>query len=158
MHRVAEPTCGDLLQRRLEVVELLAHRGPVVDDEEDVCPLRAFQLAARAARTQRRGRVDPGIRKSCFALVQERGHFSHRAAHALGILPSGNAADVPQPGERRQAATAEVDAVELRLSRGVSKSERGDQRPHQCGFARERSADHHQVSRRTCEVDLQDAA
>ncbi len=48
VHPVTQASGRDFLDRRLQLLEVLPQRRPVVDDEEDVVPSVAVQVAARA--------------------------------------------------------------------------------------------------------------
>ena len=136
MYPVAQAPRCDLLQLRLELLELLACRRPVVDDEEHVGPAFSLELAVTAPEAQRLRRVDAGGDKSRLAFVEQRRHLGHGTPHPLGVLPSRDAADVRQQRQRGEPAASEIHAVKLRFERGVGEGERGDQRAQQRCLAR----------------------
>lgn len=79
-----------------------------------------------------------------------------RTPHALRVEPRGDPAHVRQVGHRRQAATAEVEPVELHFVRRVGEREGRDQGPQQGRLARLRAADHQHVARGGGEVLVED--
>ncbi len=101
-----------------------------------------------AAPAVRGDRVDALGTEELLAAVEDAGDLGDGAPHPLGVEPRRDPAHVRQVGHRGQAATAEVEPVELHLVRRVGEREGGDQGAQQGRLARLGAADHHHVARR----------
>ena len=124
---VAQPPGGEVGERRLELLELLAQRGPAVDDQEHVAERVVGDLVRSAAAPPVGGhRVDAVLRRSAAPARRAAWPPRRPCAGPLRVQPAGDAADVRQAAQRRQRAAAEVEAVELHLARRVGERERGD--------------------------------
>ena len=110
------PAPGELLDLRLELVELGAHGRPAVDDEEDVA-VAVVDPARRPAAAVGLDRVDAVRAEVALAGVDDAAHLGDEPAHDLGLAAVGDPGDVGELGQRGEGAAAEVEHVELALER-----------------------------------------
>ena len=130
VHPEGQPAPGELVDLGLELVELGAHRGPAVDDEEDVAVAVVDPARGPAAAVGLDG-VDAVRAEVALAGVDDAAHLGHEAAHHLGLAAVGDPGDVRELGQRRERAAAEVEDVDLALERrGRERDGRDDGAGH----------------------------
>src|SRR5205807_5188104 len=127
MDAAAEAAAGDVLELTLQLLELLLHRRPVVDDQEDVGkPVLAARGACCASSPHCGRRVDAQLLEAPFPFLQQGADLANRAAHALRVVAAAGAAHVREAGQRAERAATVVHAVELRLPWSVGQGKRAD--------------------------------
>ncbi len=150
---VAETPVGQLGDHRIEIFELAAQGGPTIHDQEDV--------AERVLCPELPGAPGPPVRGDAFHTLagEQRVPGLHQpvqlgdgAADLVGVTPGGHRAHVRQVGQRGQGAAAEVEAVELGLGRGVRERQAAHERAQEGALAGDRGTNHHDVARRTGQV------
>ena len=151
------PARGELLDLRLEVVEVRAEGVPAVDDEEHVA-VPVVGPAGRAAGPVGLDRVDALGAEVRLAPVHDAGHLGHDPPDDVRLGAGADAGDVRQPGERGEGAAAEVQDEDLRLLGRGGQRHAGDDGAQQRALAAARTADHRDVPAGAGEVDGQGVA
>ncbi len=131
----------DLLEVRVDVVELAPQRGQVVDDQQDVGQRIALEHAPGAPVAVLGHRLDAGQAEAPLALVHQAAGVADRAPHALPLELAAHRADVREGLERAERAAAEVDPVDVQLLGRVGRGEGQDDAPQQRRLARLGRAD-----------------
>ena len=103
VHPEGQPAPGQLVDLGLELVELGAHRGPAVDDEEDVA-VAVVDPAGGPAAAVGLDRVDAVRAEVALAGVDDAAHLGHQAAHHLGLAAVGDPGDVRKLRQRGEGA------------------------------------------------------
>ena len=130
MHTEGQPLTRKVLHHRFEVGELGDESRPAVDDQEDVAERigRRGMVRILAQLPVRRDRPHPVLLENALALSQNSFHLCDNAVHPVGFGSGGHPADVRKILQVHQAATAEVDTVELDLAWRVRRGRRQHQR------------------------------
>ena len=158
MHAEGQALAGEVLHDGLEVGELGDERRPAVDHQEHVAERvgRRGMVRVVAHLPVRGDRADAVLLEHRFTLAQNGFHLGDDAVDPVGLGPRRDAADVRQVLEVHQAATAQVDAVELHLPRRVGGGRRQHQRLQERRLAGLRCAADGDVAARRRDVDAPD--
>ena len=146
--------CGD---RQFQCVEFATQAGPPVDHQEHVAVLvvRNARISGCPSAPVIGHRVDPQPPKRLFPSPQQPGHLGDGPAHQVRIRGRCHRTDMREGRERRERATAEVQAIQLHLFGCVGAGQRGNQRPDRGGLARLRRSDDRDMACRPGQLDDQ---
>ena len=136
----------------LQVVELVAQRGPAVDDQEHVAERVVGAVAGRPAAAVGRHRVDAVRAEAPLPRVDEPRDLGDVRRDRARVAAVATPPTCGRSAQRGQRAAAEVEAVELHLGGVWVSASAGDERAQQRRLAALRAADDGDVPGRAGQV------